>query len=120
MLNYLMMMLLVMKVLVDNVFLGSVIFFSAILTYVLAISTFVLVISTFALEIVIAVSSEDFYFGEKILDVCQENDFDFLFYVYDVGGFGAANLIYSWIGVWHLYFLWMRPSSFSGHHHLKN
>ena len=98
------------------------------------IAIFVLVIAIFAiLVIVIAVASEedfpdffvviDFYFAEKILDVGQENEFDFVSYVYDVGGFDAVNLIYSWSVVWWSpYFLWtaMELSSFSGHPHLKN
>ena len=102
----------VMKVLFDNVFLGSVILVSAILTFVLVIAIFAILV------IAIGVVSEedfpdffveidfyfgdffvviDFYYDEKSLDVCQETDFDFVSYVYGVGDFYVSNLIDSWI-----------------------
>ena len=98
-----------MKVLFDNVFLGSVIFVSAILIFVLVIAIFaILVIAIFAiLVIAIAVVSEedfsdffveiDFYFGDFFVVIEFYYDFDSVSYVYDVGGFDVSNLIDSWI-----------------------
>ena len=106
-----------MKVLFDNVFLGSVIFVSAILIFVLVIAIFailviaicaILVIAISAiLVIAIAVVSEedfpdffveiDFYFGDFFVVIEFYYDFDSVSYVYDVGGFDVSNLIDSWI-----------------------
>ena len=98
-----------MKVLFDNVFLGSVIFVSAILIFVLVIAIFaILVIAICAiLVIAIAVVSEedfpdffveiDFYFGDFFVVIEFYYDFDSVSYVYDVGGFDVSNLIDSWI-----------------------
>ena len=98
-----------MKVLFDNVFLGSVIFVSAILIFFLVIAIFaILVIAISAiLVIAIAVVSEedfpdffveiDFYFGDFFVVIEFYYDFDSVSYVYDVGGFDVSNLIDSWI-----------------------
>ena len=98
-----------MKVLFDNVFLGSVIFVSAILIFVLVIAIFaILVIAISAiLVIAIAVVSEedfpdffveiDFYFGDFFVVIEFYYDFDSVSYVYDVGDFDVSNLIDSWI-----------------------
>ena len=98
-----------MKVLFDNVFLGSVIFVSAILIFVLGIAIFailVIAISAILVIAIAAVSEEDFpdffveidfYFGDFFVVIEFYYDFDSVSYVYDVGGFYVSNLIDSWI-----------------------
>ena len=98
-----------MKVLFDNVFLGSVIFVSATLIFVLVIAIFAILVIAISVILVIAiavVSEEDFpdffveidfYFGDFFVVIEFYYDFDSVSYVYDVGGFDVSNLIDSWI-----------------------